>query len=117
MGSEVQDEENNVFSVSSERIDSRSVVRIGGELDLTVTEPLKAALREAVADGVDTVEIDATEVSFVDSVGLALLLAFQVNAPKEGLTFRVVGASKQFAHVVKLAGLDDALLPPDDAAP
>jgi anti-anti-sigma factor len=103
------------LSVTSRREDSRAIVEIGGELDLTVLEPLKSKLREAITEGVDTIELDTTKVSYIDSVALAMILAFQVNGPKEGVQLRVVAASDEFARIVKLAGLDDALLPPPPA--
>src|SRR5688572_5467301 len=64
------------FSTSCRRDGNRSVVEVAGELDLSTVEPLKATLREAVAEGVERVEIDASRVTFIDSVALAMLLAF-----------------------------------------
>jgi len=104
------------LSVTTRRDGARSIVVISGELDLTVLEPLRAKLSEAVAEGVDTVEVDTSGVSFIDSVALAMFLAFQVNLPKEGVTLRVVAASDEFARIVTLSGLADALLPPADPA-
>ena len=101
-----------VFSATIRRVDKRSIVEIAGELDLTTIEPLRAKLREAIVEGVDTVELDMTGVTFIDSVNLAVLLAFQVNAPKEGLALVVVAASDEVTRIVTLAGLADALLPP-----
>ena len=103
-----------VFSVAIRRVDARTIVEITGELDLTTIEPLRAKLREAIAEGVDVVELDTTGVTFIDSVNLAVLLAFQVNAPKEGVALRVVAASDEFTRTVTLAGLDAALLPHAD---
>lgn len=101
-----------VFSTTIRRVDARSIVEITGELDLTTIEPLRATLREAIAEGVDTVELDTAGVTFIDSVNLAVLLAFQVNATKEGVALRVVAASDEFTRIVSLAGLAAALLPP-----
>jgi anti-anti-sigma factor len=95
-----------LLSVSSQRHGSRAAVEISGELDLSGTEMLKTKLREVITDEVDTVEIDA-------SVGLTLLLAFRLNATKSGVAFRVVAASDQYVRVVRLAGLDTELLPPE----
>lgn len=102
-----------LLSVSSQRHGSRAVVEISGELDLSGTETLKTKLREVITDDVDTVEIDTSGLSFIDSVGLTLLLAFRLNATKSGVAFRVVAASDQYVRVVRLAGLDTELLPPE----
>jgi anti-sigma B factor antagonist len=103
------------LTVTSRREGSRAIVEIGGELDLTALEPIRSRLRDAITEGVTTLELDVTKVSYVDSVALAMILAFQVNGPKEGVELRVVAASDEFARIVKLAGLEDALLPPSPA--
>jgi anti-sigma B factor antagonist len=103
-----------VFSVTSRREGSRSIIEIHGELDLHAIEPLKAKVREALADGVDTVELDTAGVTYMDSVVLAMFLAFQVNVPKEGAELRFVAVSDEFSRIVTLAGLDGTLLPAAD---
>ncbi|HEY8543701.1 MAG TPA: STAS domain-containing protein [Acidimicrobiales bacterium] len=108
--------EGEVFSARSRRDGSRAVLEIAGELDLTTVDPLAAAFREAIAGGADTLELDTSGVTFVDSRALAMFLAFQLNAPKEGVTMRMVAASPEFARVATVAGLEEDLLPPPDAA-
>jgi anti-anti-sigma factor len=103
-----------VFSVTSRREGSSAIIEIYGELDLHAIEPLKAQVREALAAGVDTVELDTTGVTYMDSVVLAMFLAFQVNVPKEGAELRFVAVSDEFSRIVTLAGLDDTLLPAAD---
>jgi anti-anti-sigma factor len=103
-----------VFSVTSRREGSSAIIEIYGELDLHAIEPLKAKVREALADGVDTVELDTTGVTYMDSVVLAMFLAFQVNVPKEGAELRFVAVSDEFSRIVTLAGLDGTLLPAAD---
>jgi anti-anti-sigma factor len=104
-----------VFSVASRREGARAVIEIDGELDLHAIEPLKAKVREALAAGVEIVELDASGVTYLDSVVLAMFLAFQVNVPKEGAELRFVAVSPEFARIVTLAGLEDTLLPAADA--
>ena len=108
--------EGEVFSATSRRDGSRVTVAIAGELDLTTVEPLKAALREAMTEGVDTVELDTAGVTFIDSRALAMFLAFQINGPKEGVALRIVKASDAFARVATVAGLDGELLSDTDPA-
>jgi anti-anti-sigma factor len=100
-----------MFSATSRREGSRAIVEIAGELDLTAVEPLTAALREAITEGVDTVDLDTTGVTFIDSRALAMFLAFRLNAPKEGVAMRMVATSDEFARVAEVAGLGEDLLP------
>lgn len=103
-----------MFSATSRREGSRAIVEIAGELDLTAVGPLTAALREAITEGVDTVDIDTTGVTFIDSRALAMFLAFQLNAPKEGVVMRMVATSPEFSRVAEVAGLGEDLLPTPD---
>jgi anti-anti-sigma factor len=102
-----------VLSISSRRRGSHATIEIEGELDMQGTARLKDELRKVLTDGIDVVEIDASQVRFVDSAGLTALLAAQAAAAEAGAAFRVAGASAQFARVVNLAGLGDLLLPAD----
>lgn len=102
-----------VLSISSRRSGPRATIEIDGELDMEGTERLKAELRKVLTNGLEVVEIDASQVRFVDSAGLTALLAMQADATDAGVTFRVAGASDQFVRVVNLAGLGDVLLPAD----
>ena len=106
-----------LFSARTRRDGSRVAVEIAGELDLTAVEPLTATLREAITDGVDTVDLDTTGVTFIDSRALAMFLAFRLNAPKEGVAMRMVAASEEFARVATVAGLEEDLLPQPEPEP
>ena len=109
-----EDTDGQPFSATSRRDGNRAIVAIAGELDLSTVEPLTATLRDAITEGVDTVELDTTGVTFIDSRALAMFLAFQLNGPKEGVALRMVAASEEFARVATLAGLDYDLLPDGD---
>jgi len=108
--------DDDLFSATSRRDGARAIVEIAGELDLSTVEPLTAKLRDAIVDGIDTVDLDTTGVTFLDSRALAMFLAFQINGPKEGVAVRIVAASDEVVRVAKLAGLETVLLPDIDAA-
>lgn len=102
-----------VLSISSRRRGGRATIEIEGELDMQGTGRLKDELRKVLTDGTEVVEVDASQVRFVDSAGLTALLSLQSDTADAGAAFRVAGASAQFTRVVRLAGLDDVLLPAD----
>jgi anti-sigma B factor antagonist len=87
---------------------SVSVVALSGELDLS-TIPLleKRLLAEVGSKG--AVVIDLTDVSFIDSSGIGLLIqAFRAGAEDQRL-HTVIAAGTQVERVFRLAGIDHAL--------
>lgn len=63
-------------SLSIERTDHNGQRRLilSGELDMATAQAVRAAFSEAQAQG-DAIVVDTTEVTFLDSTGLATLIA------------------------------------------
>ncbi len=95
------------------------VLRVGGELDLLTVPDLQARVYEAIAATSGAVVADLTEVQFLSSTGLNLLLGLQSDLAASGRPLRlVVGGSKAVSRPLLITGLDRLLeLHPDlDAA-
>ncbi len=88
------------------------IIELSGEIDLHTRHVLQDALREV--DGDSPVVIDLTDVTFMDSAGLQVLLSTRRRAP---VTIR--GARPFLHRVFELAGLDSLFRfddpPPDEA--
>lgn len=95
------------------------VVALGGELDFVSGSEAAARLAQVAADGGDTVVLDVSGVTFIDSTGLnALVTASKVFEARDR-TVIVAGASPHVARVFEVvqlnhsfrleATLDDAL--------
>ena len=86
-----------------------SCVKVSGEVDtLTAAELLSTVLRSSLC------EIDLSDVSFMDSSGLHVLI--QLRAECEG--FRIVGTSRVVQRLIDLSATSEYLLgqPGDSAA-
>lgn len=100
------------FVVSSRRVDHRVVVELKGELDIDSSSQLAAELEEALDLPADRLEIDASDLTFVDSAGLYALLVASNQAETRGTTFQVTAVSPLVRRVIELGGLGAVLLPP-----
>ena len=60
--------------LSREWNEGACVVRLGGELDLYNAETVRKALFEVCSDGTERVVVDLSEVEFVDSTALGVLI-------------------------------------------
>jgi anti-sigma B factor antagonist len=106
-------------TLTVETIANAAVLHIGGELDLLTVPDLQARLCDAIAGTSGAVIADLTEVHFLSSSGLTLLLGLQSDLAAQDRPLRlVVGGSKAVSRPLLITGLDRFLeLHPDlDAA-
>jgi anti-sigma B factor antagonist len=97
--------------------DGGVVVQLAGELDLYNAEEVRRALAEAIASGPRRIVVDMTEVEFVDSTALGVLVearsqlghdAFRLAAPQLG-TRRTLEVSGLDRHLPVHESVEDAL--------
>jgi anti-sigma B factor antagonist len=70
--------------------DGRELLVVSGEIDIATAPRLIGVLNNAVTDGGRSLVIDLTDVAFMDSTGLALLIDAQRRLSSRGRGFAVV---------------------------
>jgi anti-anti-sigma factor len=81
-------------------------VAVSGDIDLSTSAAVQTAVTGAVATpGVTGVEVDLSEVGFLDSSGIALLLKGRRSADEHRVAFRVTGAHGIAKRVMELTGV------------
>ena len=91
----------------------RTVVSVGGELDVATAPELQAAITDALARDVPLV-LDATGVTFMDSTGLAGLLA--IRSDGAGDRELVLRPSPAVRRILELTGITGIFQIDDSAA-
>src|SRR5579859_5132796 len=81
------------------------LVTVRGELDLAAAQQLWESLEPLLLPGV-LVVLDGTEMTFLDSSGLRVLLQAHKRAETDGAVFRVVVPQSPVQRVLSLAGAD-----------
>jgi serine/threonine-protein kinase RsbW/stage II sporulation protein AB (anti-sigma F factor) len=97
------------FNVRAQRDGDRLLIATAGELDLTTTPDLAAALAQGSPYG--ALELDLAGLTFIDSSGLRLLLSERDRAQRAGLDFIISGARGPVARVFAISGFDKELEP------
>ena len=92
--------------LSTRRVDDLAIVSVGGEVDLETASQLGDHALEALRDVSPHVLLDLTDVTFMDSTGLKVLLSIQRRADLAGGSFAVAGASRSVRKILTLTGLD-----------
>jgi anti-sigma B factor antagonist len=99
-----------MVSVLSQRDEGVLTLAVSGEVDLATSPVVDDAITEALASsGVSAVEVNLSEVEFLDSSGIALLLKGRRSADERGVAYRVTGAQGTPLEVLRIAGVWDHL--------
>ncbi len=107
-----------LFRVTTERLDGGVVVTATGEVDMSTSPQLRAALRDPGA-AAHAVVLDLRGVTFMDSSGLGVIVGHHKRAREEGYRFSVaVAGAPEVRRILELSGLVAVLHvvdAPDDA--
>jgi anti-anti-sigma factor len=91
--------------------DGTGRLRLAGELDLAGCDALTQAFESFVREGVGSVAIDASAVTFLDSSGLRALLAGHRAITDAGLGFAIEQVSPAVERLLHVTGTRAVLLP------
>jgi anti-sigma B factor antagonist len=85
------------------------VLRLEGELDLSVAEELEQQLLHALRRADERLCVDLSEVTYIDSSSVRALLRAAAFAHDRGKRVQVTSASGISRRVIELAGVEDVL--------
>jgi len=86
-----------------------AVVSVSGELDLYTAPRVRTGIEEAGAVGADTVIVDLSETSFIDSAALGVLVQETKRLEGRGHSLVIVTSDPRTLRVVELSGLTGVL--------
>ena len=86
-----------------------ALVSVSGELDLYTAERVRSGIDEADAVGADTVVIDLSEISFIDSTALGVLVQESKRLEGRGHSLVLVTNDPRTRRVLEVTGLDRVL--------
>jgi len=97
------------------RVDVRSdqratVLAVSGELDLASSPSLESELELVfAADNSDLVILDLSELEFMDSTGLSVLVRAHQRAQESGHGFAVIKGGPQVQRLLSLTGVSERM--------
>jgi anti-sigma B factor antagonist len=97
-------------TLAVEHLDHTVVLRIGGELDMLTVPDLQTRLSAATAGTASSVIIDLTDVRFLGSTALNLLISMHTDLAAENRPLRLVtGEGGVVVRPLQITGLDRLL--------
>jgi anti-sigma B factor antagonist len=82
-----------------------AIVTVAGEIDISTVTRLRERLFERATSGTPLV-VDLDQVSFIDSVGLAVLVGTANRAAEHGGSLQVASGRPKIHQLLRLTGLD-----------
>lgn len=86
---------------------ARVVVSLAGELDIVSAGELQQTLEGVIADGPDTIRLDLSGLTFIDSTGLSSFIAAHKAAEARGSSLEFAGVSSQTRRLMDVTKLSD----------
>jgi anti-sigma B factor antagonist len=91
--------------VTAEDVGARTVVHVAGEIDVSSADRLRERVAALVAEQRTDLVIDLTEVTFMDSTGLGLLVGTLKRVRTAGGRLVLVVDSERLLKVFRITGL------------
>jgi anti-sigma B factor antagonist len=97
-----------LISTSVEHRDGVTVLAVGGEIDMASAPVLESSVADVLADDPAALVIDLTEVQFLDSAGLQILVEAREKV-SESARFAVAAHGPITSRIIQLVDLDEFL--------
>jgi anti-sigma B factor antagonist len=94
------------FGIRQEQRGAMPLLKVQGELDIYTAPRLKEAVLAALTDGVGSLAIDLSEVEFLDSTGLQVLMSAKKRTAERGGDVYLLGVGGQIRRVFTLLSLE-----------
>jgi anti-sigma B factor antagonist len=90
--------------LGTEERDNATVVHLGGELDLYNADVIRSALSDAIESGTRRIVVDMSDVEFVDSTALGVLIEARSKIGHDGLL--LAAPQDGTRRTLEVSGLD-----------
>ena len=97
------------LNVDVAHVDEASVIRVQGELDVATAPTLESAVLHALDSGAASIVLDLERVSFIDDMGLRVLVWAAKESCEDGDRLRIDCGSGVVHRMIELTNLDRSL--------
>lgn len=98
--------EKDIFQLAFAETPGGTVARVSGEIDMAAVPGILSPVA-AVIDQGSLIELDMSEVEFIDSAGVRMMVDLARRAELAGLSFRLVAPEGSIVHrMVELTGIE-----------
>jgi anti-sigma B factor antagonist len=99
----------NATTVGIDRTGSAAILRIAGDVTSASEAELMAGYSRAAEDGAGVVVLDFSDLEYMNSGGIGLLVTLLVRAQRAGTRLMATGLSDHYRQIFLLTRLDEAI--------
>jgi len=99
-----------MLSIIAGDLDGHPLLTVVGDLDMSTAPSLTRAALSLIADGARDVIIDARELAFCDSSGLATFVQVAARISPDGGRLAIAGPQSIVRRILEVSGLDEAFV-------
>ena len=103
------------IDIRSDAAAGASTVLVSGEVDVSNADELRAALDQCLASDEGDLTVDLSEVPYIDSTGIGVLVGAAHRAAEKGVRLEVARPQRNVARVLGLLGVTSELNIREDA--
>ncbi|UCZ53688.1 STAS domain-containing protein [Bacillus shivajii] len=85
------------------------VVYLTGEVDVYTSAKLKESLAPLTEKGQNTLIVDLSQVSYIDSTGLGIFIGALKSVDKAGGTLKISGVNDRVKRLFEITGLNEVI--------
>ena len=104
------------LTLETREADGKTVVAVGGEIDVYTAPKLRDKITELVGEGVYDLVIDLSAVEFLDSTGLGVLVGGLKKVRAHDGSLMLVCNQDRLLKIFRITGLAKVFVIHDDAA-
>ena len=93
------------LSIDLKSDDGTLVFKLRGSLDLATAPTVRAALSDAAEKGSHNLIVDLTQLEFLDSTGLGVLIGAHRRSAEHGGSFRLIVSDGPISRLLNITGL------------
>jgi anti-sigma B factor antagonist len=93
------------FEVHDAVVGGAHTISAAGELDMASAPELTAIIERVCAEGPSAITLDLSQLTFIDSTGLHIVVSTNKHCEKLGLDFQLVPGPAQIQRLFELTGL------------
>lgn len=97
------------LSVTTQEQNNAIIVNVAGEVDVSCASVLRDAVDRALEQDIASLEIDLSEVPYIDSTGIGVLVGGAHRASDAGVGYEVTHPQRNVARVLGMLGVNEEL--------
>ena len=95
------------FEASLRQNSGLTIIDLSGEINAFADHDLSSAYSQAEGLGSDTIVLNFSDVSYINSTGIALIVGLLARARKSNHTLAVIGLSDHYMEIFEITRLVD----------